>query len=68
MNKVFGIRQADIALQLQAADGVATGGDLEARIRRSIQDINKLFGTRQPGRPRKGGALAYWNDLANPGF
>lgn len=68
INKVFGVRQADIASQLQEADELAVGGDLEARVRRSIQDVNKLFGTRRPGRPRKGAALAYWNDLANPGF
>ena len=66
VNKILGVRQADIASQLQEADEVAVAGDPEARIRKSIQDINKLFGTRQPGRPKKGGVLAYWNELASP--
>ena len=66
-NKVSGDTQAEIALQLQEAGKVATGGDPEARIRKHVQDINKLFRVHPLGRPRKGGALAYWNQLANSG-
>ena len=67
-NKVFGIPQAEIASQLQKAGEVAASGDPEARIRGYIHDINKLFGTHPRGRPRKGGAVAYWNELANSGL
>ena len=67
-NKVFGIPQAEIASQLQKAGEVAASGDPEARIRGYIHDINKLFGTHPQGRPRKGGAVAYWNELANSGL
>ena len=68
INKVFGVRQADITSQLQDADEGAAAGDLEARVRRSIQDVNKLFGTRQPGRPKKGGCLGLLERPREPGL
>lgn len=65
-NKVFGVTQADLASQLAAAPDARESADPEGRVRKSIQDVNRLFGTSQPGRPRKGGALAYWKGLSNP--
>ena len=64
-NKVFGVTQAEIALQLETAGDGLEGGDPERWVRRQVQDVNRLFGLSKPGRPAKGGALAYWNSLAN---